>query len=140
MKEINIIEKVIALESVDLFQGLSAEQLARIAGISEEVRFPPEAAIVDAKAPVDAVYVILDGSASLRRDGKAFHTAARGEVIGGWGLFDESPLAIDVVSAEDVRALKLDRGEFFELLADHSHIMATILRTLIRRFRQLAGA
>ena len=36
MAELNIIEKVIALEAVDLLKNLSAEQLSRIASIAKE--------------------------------------------------------------------------------------------------------
>ena len=41
MAELNIIEKVIALEAVDLLKNLSAEQLSRIASIAKEIRYPP---------------------------------------------------------------------------------------------------
>ena len=41
MAELNIIEKVIALEAVDLLKNLSAEQLSRIASIAKEVRYGP---------------------------------------------------------------------------------------------------
>ena len=41
MAELNIVEKVIALEGVDLLNGLQPDQLARIASIATEVRLAP---------------------------------------------------------------------------------------------------
>ncbi len=41
MAALNIIEKVIALEGVDLLKNLSPEQLSHIASIAKEVRYAP---------------------------------------------------------------------------------------------------
>ncbi len=39
MSELNLVEKVIALEAVELFKTLTPDQLARIASIATEVSF-----------------------------------------------------------------------------------------------------
>ena len=62
MPELNIVEKVIALEAVELLKNLSPEQLSRIATIAREVKHPPGKTILDPKQPLDALYVIVDGS------------------------------------------------------------------------------
>ena len=41
MAELSLVEKVIALEGVDLLAGLTPEQLANIATIATEAEFPP---------------------------------------------------------------------------------------------------
>ena len=64
MAELNIVEKVIALEGVDLLQNLNPDQLARIASIATEVRHPEGKVILQPSAPLDALYVVLDGSAT----------------------------------------------------------------------------
>src|SRR6187431_1161115 len=107
MSELSIIEKVIALEAVDLFRGLSAEQIWRIGGIAHEITVPPGRAILDADANVDSLYVIVDGQVELIRNGELFHTAQRGEVLGSWALFDEAPLAVGARSVADVRLLRI---------------------------------
>ena len=80
MAEMNIVEKVIALEGVDLLSGLQPDQLARIASISTEVRHAPGKVVLDPVKPLDALFVVLDGGVSLARDGVEIHTA--GSVIG----------------------------------------------------------
>ena len=42
MVELNLVEKVIALEGVELFGRLAPDQLSRIAMIASEVRLPPD--------------------------------------------------------------------------------------------------
>lgn len=140
MSELSIIEKVIALEAVDLFRGLSAEQLWRIGGIATETTVPPAKTILEADANVDSLYVIVDGQVELLRSGTPFHTAERGEVLGSWALFDDAPLAVGARSVADVRLLRISRAEFFDLLSDNMQITAAIFRTIVKRFRQLAGS
>ena len=38
---------------------------------------------------------------------------------------------------EDARLLRIDREDFYDLLADHNEMMKNIFRALIRRIRQL---
>ena len=94
MPELNIVEKVMALEAVELLRNLSPEQLARIASIAREVSYPPDKPILDPAQPADALYVIVDGAVEIRRDGEALATAHRNEVLGAWALFDEDPLPV----------------------------------------------
>ena len=82
MAELNIVEKVIALEGVDLLSNLNPDQLARIASIATEVRYPPEKVILDPSQPLDALFVVLDGSVELSQKGTAIHTARQNEVLG----------------------------------------------------------
>jgi len=101
---------------------------------------PPGRAILDADANVDSLYVIVDGQVELIRNGELFHTAQRGEVLGSWALFDEAPLAVGARSVADVRLLRISRVEFFDLLSDNMQITAAIFRTIVKRFRTMAGS
>lgn len=136
---LNIIEKVIALEAVDLFQSLSAEQVSRIASIADELKVSPSHQILDPAKEVDSLYVILDGEAELSRDGKAIARAGRGEVLGSWALFDVEPLGVGATAITDVRLLRINRNDFYDLLSDNMQITQAIFSTLVRRFRKLAG-
>ncbi len=140
MAELNIIERVIALEGVDLLKNLSPEQLSRIASIAKEVRFAPGKTILDPKSAQDSLYVILDGNVDLNSNGSLLHTAQQGEVLGAWALFDSEPLPVQAVASQDAHLLRISRDDFFDLLSDNMEITAAIFSTLVRRFRQLTEA
>lgn len=140
MPALNIVEKVIALEAVDLFKNLTAEQTSRIASIAGEISVAPGHEIIDGKKDVDSLYVILDGEVELIRDGKMLFKAQRGEVLGSWSLFDVEPMGVTAKAITDVRLLRINRNDFYELLSDNMQITQTIFSTLVRRFRQLAGS
>jgi CRP-like cAMP-binding protein len=137
MAELNIVEKVIALEAVDLLKNLTPEQLSRIASVAKETRMPPGKTIIAPDKALDALYVILDGGVSIARDGVELHTARQNEVLGAWALFDPEPMSVTAKTVEDTRLLRIGRDDFYDLLSDNSEITASIFPMLVRRFRQL---
>ena len=138
MPELNIVEKVIALEGVELFNALTPEQLARIGAIAQEVRFPPRQIVLDGAKPADALYVIVDGAVDLSRGGEVLETATASHVLGAWALFDENdPMRVTATTAEDALLLRVARDDFYDLLSDNSEITAAIFSTLVKRFRKL---
>lgn len=137
MAELNIVEKVIALESVELLQGLKPEQLARVASIAAETTVAPGKIVMDPAKPAGALMIVLEGLVELRRNGEAIMTAKQNDVLGAWALFDDEPLPIEAKALEDTRLLRIARDDFYDLLADNSEITQAIFSTLVRRFRKL---
>jgi CRP-like cAMP-binding protein len=138
MPELNIVEKVIALEGVELFRNLSPEQLARIGSIAREVTLPPRKALLESSKPVDALYVIIDGAVELSRQDEPLAVARQNEVLGAWALFEEEdPMSVTARTLEDTRLLRIGRDDFYDLLSDNSEITSAIFSTLVRRFRKL---
>jgi CRP-like cAMP-binding protein len=138
LAELNIVEKVIALEGVELLGTLSPEQLARIATIAQEEAFSPNRIVLEPGKPAEALYVIVDGSVELSRDGEPLAIARQNEVLGAWALFDESdPMPVTAKTLEDTRLLRIARDDFYDLLSDNSEITSAIFSTLVKRFRKL---
>jgi len=137
MAEMNIVEKVIALEAVDLFKSLTPDQLSRIAAIAREERITPGVSVLEPDKPLDALYVILDGTVEIARGGQVLHVATQNEVLGAWALFDSDPMPVTAKTREDTRLLRILREDFFDLLSDNMEIAANIFATLVKRFRKL---
>lgn len=137
MPELNIVEKVIALEGVDLLKNLNPDQLARIATIATVERLPPGKLILDSSKPLDALYIVLDGAVELSQKETVIHTARQNEVLGSWALFDSEPMPVTAKTVEDTGLLRIGRDDFYDLLSDNMEIAAAIFSTLARRFRRL---
>ena len=137
MAGLNIVEKVIALEGVDLLRNLSPDQLARIASIAREIKLPAAKSIIEPQKPLDALYVILEGAVSIRRNEEQLHVARENEVLGAWALFDPEPMPVMAITAEPTRLLRISRDDFFDLLSDNMEITASIFAMLVKRFRKL---
>ena len=139
MSELNLVEKVIALEGVDLLSGLQPDQLARIAAIATEVHVAPGHVVLDPSKPLDALFVVLDGQVSLAKDGHEIHVAGQNDVLGAWALFDSEPMPVTATAIGDVRLLRIARDDFYEMLSDNVEITAAVFGTLVKRFRKLVG-
>jgi CRP/FNR family cyclic AMP-dependent transcriptional regulator len=137
MMELNIVEKVIALEAVDLLQSLKPEQLARVAAIANEVLLGEGKMVLDPSQPGGALMIVIDGSVELSRHGEVLMVARQNDVLGAWALFDDEPLPIEAKTLEETRLLKIPREDFYDLLADNSEITQAIFSTLVKRFRKL---
>jgi signal-transduction protein with cAMP-binding, CBS, and nucleotidyltransferase domain len=137
MSELNIVEKVIALEAVEMFKSLTPDQLARIASIASVERYPAARTIVSPDQPPDSLYVVFDGSVELSQDGEVIHVAGQNEVLGAWALFDDAPLRLTAVTGETTTLLRIAREDFLDLLSDNVEIMAAVFSTLAKRFRKL---
>jgi CRP-like cAMP-binding protein len=137
MAELNIVEKVIALEGVELLRNLSPEQLARIGSIAREVKYPPGKLILEAGKPLDALYIIVDGAVNLSRNGEVMHTARQNDVLGTWALFDQDPMPVEARTVDYTRLLRIGRDDFYDLLSDNVEITASVFSTLVKRFRKL---
>ena len=137
MADLNIIEKVIALEGVDLLSGLKPDQLARIASIATEEQHAPGHVVLEPSRPLDALFVVLDGGVTLARDGVEIHVARQNDVLGAWALFDQEPMPVTATATEDTRLLRIGREDFHELLSDNVEITTAVFGTLVKRFRRL---
>jgi CRP-like cAMP-binding protein len=135
--ELNIVEKVIALEGVDLLKNLTPDQLSRIATIADEMRCPPGRIVLDPARPLDALYIVVDGGVELSQNGEALHIARENEVLGAWALFDDTPMPVTAKAVEDTLLLRIARDDFYDLLTDNVEITAAIFSTLVKRFRRL---
>ena len=105
--------------------------------IAREVAYPPGKVMFEAGKDIDALYVVLDGSVSISRNGEELLRARQNEVIGAWALFDDEPMQVTAVAAEDARLLRINRNDFYDLLSDNIEIAAEIFSTLVKRFRKL---
>lgn len=138
MAELNIVEKVIALEGVELMANLTSEQLARIGSIAREVTYPPARVILEAGKPLDALFVVIEGAVELSRDGEVLATVNPNELLGAWALFDDNdPMPFTAKAIEDTHLLRIAREDFYDLLSDNTEITSAIFSTLVRRFRKL---
>ena len=137
MRQLNLVERVIALEGVDLLKGLDPDQLSRIAMIAVEEHLPPGKIVLEPDLNLEGMLIILDGSVELLKDGEQWDIAQQNEVLGSWALLDSSPLPVTARTLEDTILLKIKREDFFDLLSDNMEIASSILSTLVKRFKSL---
>jgi CRP-like cAMP-binding protein len=131
------VEKVIFLQDIDIFESTTTENLAHIAAITEEVEFKKDQVIFKEGEFSDALYLVIDGQVRLEREKKLVMIAKGKDVFGTWALFDDEPRVVTANTIEDCHLLKIDKEDFYDLLADHVQITQGILKTMAKRLRGL---
>ena len=134
---LTIVEKVLFLQEVDIFENTSTGDLAFIAAITEEVTYEANVNIYKEGDISDSMYLVIDGSIRLHQHDQEVMIATSKNAFGTWALFDDEPRVTTATTLEEARMLRIDREDFYDVLADHSKITQGILKTLSKRLRNL---
>ena len=125
------VDRLLLLQSSPLLAHATAAQLWRLSAIARPVP------LLTDKAPLTrggepAILIVLSGSVRVETtDGQA-GTAIAGDVIGMYETLGGSPITATVTVTVPGMALRLDRDELFELLADHTDLLQGIFSALMR--------
>jgi CRP/FNR family transcriptional regulator, cyclic AMP receptor protein len=136
-KKLTIIEKVLFLKSVDIFEHATVEQLGRIAGLTEEVHFEPGETIFNEGDLGDAFYVLLSGRVSIEKNGNTLREIKEKEAFGTLEMLDFHPRAVTAKAVDRVRALKLNGQEFHDLLSLDMEMVEAVFRMLCGLVRRI---
>jgi CRP/FNR family cyclic AMP-dependent transcriptional regulator len=79
---------------------------------------------------------VVDGSITVRRNGRKVATLGPGDVAGEMALLDDEPRSADLVAAQPSVVLYISRREFGGLLEANTKLMGKVLRTLAQRLRE----
>jgi len=134
---LTIIEKIIFLKSVDIFEHATIEQLGRIAGLTEEVHFKPGEIIFEEGQPGDAFYLLLSGQVFIEKNGNPLREMKEKEAFGTLEVLDFHPRAVTAKAVDQVRALKLNGQEFHDLLSLDIEMVEAVFRMLCGLVRRI---
>jgi CRP/FNR family transcriptional regulator, cyclic AMP receptor protein len=124
------------LAEVPLFSRLHRRDLRRIAEAAQVARVSGGQVMVREGFSAEAFYVLLTGTATVRRPDGGEVTLGRGDFFGELGLLDAAPRTASVVASTDLWVMKLPRRSFFELIDREPGIARGLLETLASRLRR----
>lgn len=133
-----ILEKMIGLAPIGLFDDLDPEDLAELARAGTERWFRQQEQICRAGETGDEAFVVLDGEVSvLHPDGRVAYVEGPGGCIGELAVLDPAPREATVVaSTVAVRALCLTGVSLRNALSGSPAMSEGIIRILARRLRR----
>jgi hypothetical protein len=134
-----LLTRVLALERVDLFAGLSIDDVTAIAGIAEERVAAPNEVLYREGDPSKNMMVIVRGAVRLERGTETIMRLREGESIGQVSMLDRAPRPTTAVVDDALGAelLVIDGDAFLDLLEDRPAIMRGLFVVLGRRLRIL---
>ncbi|HSC26909.1 MAG TPA: cyclic nucleotide-binding domain-containing protein [Vicinamibacterales bacterium] len=133
----SVLEKMIALQSVGLFEGIEPEDLALLSHASIEVWFTEGECLCRESERGDEIFVVLDGEVTVTARGRPPVVEGRGSCVGELAVLDPAPRESTVVASTiAVRALRLTGPAFRGALASSPVVSEAVIRILVRRLRR----
>ena len=134
---ISTMEKVLILRSVPMLRALPSESLLPVAQIAAEVDFVDGDTVIREGDEGDCLYVIVSGEVDvLVGEGKRVASMSARSTIGEMAVLADIARTASCVARGDVLALRIDREDFNDLVADHGQIGLGIVRELIGRLNE----
>jgi CPA1 family monovalent cation:H+ antiporter len=124
-----------SLSRLSLFADLSHPQLESIAHRFDEAVFAEGERILRTGLSGGALYVIIEGEAVVRIDGRERVRFGPGEFFGELGVLLDEPPNADVEAAALLRCLEIPGADLAPFLLAFPQVMLRMLRSEARRLR-----
>ena len=131
-----LIEKVLLLKSVPIFQETPETVLAEVAELLEEEDFEARTNIFMAGDDAQCMYIIFKGEVRIHKGDHTFATFKEGECFGEYALLDTETRSASATTNTECLLLKMDQEPFYELMESRIEVAKGIIKTLCRRLKQ----
>jgi CRP/FNR family transcriptional regulator, cyclic AMP receptor protein len=135
----NIIERVLLLQNIELFNEVTTEQLSFIAAIGKEKEVASGKMLYRENDEADGLYVVISGAVAAKRGDDVIEQIGPNGSFGIWAFFDDQPRLTDAIAVEPSTLLFVSREDFYDVLADHVDIVQNIMKQLVQRLRRLTS-
>ncbi len=125
------------LRSVSLFSGCTNKELEKVARASDEITMTAGTLIIDQGQTGREAFVVLDGSVTVKRNGRKVATLGPGNVVGELSLLDHGPRTATAICDTDCTLLIIDQRKFLSVIDDVPAISHKLLASLASRIRDM---
>lgn len=135
---------LLMLQQVEIFQGLSQEELEALGASSTSRSFPKNTVVIHENDPADSLFVIESGKVKVYcsdKNGKEFimNTQGAGDYFGELALLDDSTRSASVRTVEKSSFCIVYKEDFNRVLEEHPNIGRQLVRNLAARVRKLTA-
>ena len=116
------------LRNVPLFSSCSTKELEKISRAGDIITLPAGSVIIDQGQTGREAFVIIEGEATVRRNGKKITTVGSGAVLGELSLLDHGPRTATVVCDTDCEVMVIDQRHFSGVLTRRAGAVAEAAR------------
>jgi CRP-like cAMP-binding protein len=125
------------LSDLPLFSSLSARQMRKMLKSTNEDSYESGDFILRQGGRTQSLFIVLEGTVSVIRDGQKVATRKPGEFIGEISMIDMRPRTASAVADGPVRCLVLPNDALRELVMQDPHVAWALLTTLASRLRDI---
>ena len=127
--------KLQALGRVPLFAHCTKKELEFIAREGDEVEVPAGGTLTRQGRPGDTFYVLLEGQAEVKVDGKRRRLLGPGDFFGEISMVDRGLATATVTTLTDARLFVMSHAQFRDAIKANEGLMLKVLKAMGERLR-----
>jgi len=128
-------DTIAELKKVPLFSSLDRKELEMLGHLLKERRYQAGATMVEAGSAGHGLYVIIEGRALVRKEGRTVAQLGPGDFFGEIAVLDDGPRTADITAEEDTVCLMLAAWEVRPILQENASLTFKMLMEMVRRQR-----
>lgn len=132
------VEKVIILQSTDIFLYTPDYVLARIASIVHEVEIEKGVIFICQGQEGNCMYIIVEGKVRVFTGDREIAQLEKGATVGELSVLDPETRSADVAAMEDSLLFQIQKEDFDAILADYPDVASGVIKELCHRLRNNA--
>ena len=125
--------KIELIKRVPLFSHCSKKELGLVAQIADEIDLPEGKTLIREGDRGREFFVLVEGSADVRRRNRKVNTLGSGDFFGEIALVSQQPRTATVTTSSPVRALVVTEQSFRSLLDRAPDVQRKVLQALADR-------
>lgn len=141
LKTLSTLDRILLLRDVPMFEGLSPDDLEKIAEIAEEQLFMDQALLCREGDPGRTLFIIASGVVEvLKETGSGVQILASrstGDFVGEMAIIESAPRSASLKARGGVRALVIDGDAINAIMLDRPQVAVAMLRNMSARVRGL---
>lgn len=140
--QVEDMDKAAFLKQTPLFAGFSDKEIQSVLGTAKERVFAADDAIIkEGHEGGRGFYLLLAGSAEVRRGSHMLATLGSGDYFGEMALLlEDTPRTADVVATSETHCLVITQWDLKALIKSHPEIGIKMMNELARRLRDTDAA
>lgn len=130
---LDVMERVLFLRKVPIFDGLPPEDLKSVAAVAEEaVHSDGDIIAAEGEAGTE-MHIIVSGTVAVVVDGREVARPGEGDVVGEMAIIADEPRMATLVASGTVRLLTIGQRQFARILRERPEVSLGVMRVLARR-------
>jgi CRP-like cAMP-binding protein len=125
--------KIELIKQAPLFSRCTKKELEQVASVADEIDLREGKELTTEGAPGREFFVLIEGTADVRRNGRKVNELGDGDFFGEIALISGAPRTATVTATSPVRALVVTDREFRSLLKRSPAMQMKVLEALAER-------
>jgi len=132
--------KVEEIDKLEIFNGLSSEEIEKLISLSQEVSYNNKEVILEESSLSTDLFILLDGRVRIEIE-KAYYyndqkekveivVLRKGDIFGEIAFLEGTRRSAYVSAIDKIRAMKIDGKKLYELFDRNNHLGYVLMRNL----------